>query len=93
MTKVATVILTTHNINPPNVYNRRTGITLTLLISSKIQFVKMKKVHNMQAVRNECIARGISFEITTNWKKIINMIKEHEGNPRYFTSLTNYYFF
>ena len=91
--KVAATILTAHIVTRPNIYERRTGQTLTPLISGKIQYAKMKKAYNLEAVRNECTARGIAFDTTTNWTNLINMIKEHEGDNRYFTPLTNYDFF
>ena len=91
--KVAATILTAHIVTRPNIYERRTGQTLTPLISGKIQYAKMKKAYNLEAVRNECTARGIPFDTTTNWTNLVKMIKEHEGDNRYFTPLTNYDFF
>ena len=89
-TKVAGTILTAHVVTRPNIYERRTGQTLTPLISGKIQYAKMKKAYNLEAVRDECTAREIEFDATTNWTNLVKMIKEHEGDNRFFTPLTNY---
>ena len=78
------------NTPAPNVYERRTGQTLTPLIKGKIQYHKMKKEHNLAAVRNELIRRNITFNEQTNWTALLKMLKENEGDKKYFKPLTNY---
>ena len=87
---MAAVIRTSRNVTYPNVHKRRTGQTLTPLISGKVQYAKIVKAHNMQAVRNELTARGFVFNANTTLKAMIKLIKEKEGDSKYFTPLTNY---
>jgi len=90
--QVQKVIATVDNNPAPNVYQRRTGQTLTPLIEGKIQFGKMLKKHNMEAVKGELLARelGDKFDNNTNWTNLLKILKEHEKNKKYFTPLTNY---
>lgn len=93
ITKQVQKVISTVNDNPaPNVYQRRTGQTLTPLIEGKIQFGKMLKKHNMEAVKGELLARGLGdkFDNNTNWTNLLKILKEHEKNKKYFTPLTNY---
>lgn len=81
------------NDNPaPNVYERRTGQTLTPLLDGRIQIGKLKKVHNMDAIRNELTARGMGerFNAATNWTNLLKLLKEHEKDNKYFRPLTDY---
>ena len=88
--KLAAVIRTSHKVTCPNVHERRTGQTLTPLISGKIQYTQMLKVHNMQAVRNESITRGFVFDANIRYTAMIQLIKEKEDDSKYFTPLTDY---
>ena len=78
------------NTPAPNVYERRTGQTLTPLIQGKIQYHKMKKDQNMIAVRNELLARNVMFDDETKWIALLKLLKENEGDKKYFKPLTNY---
>ena len=88
--KVEAVKRTAYNVTRPNVHERRTGHTLTPLISGKIQYAKMLKKDNFEAVRNEMRARDLAFDENTTWTKMIKAIKEHEGDKKYFSPRTNY---
>ena len=88
--KVQKVIATFDQVREHNVYERRQGQTLTPLLMGKIQFGKLKKAHNLNAIRKECLARGLQFDNSTNWKSLISMIKNHEKDNKYFKPLTNY---
>ena len=52
----------------------------------------MKKIENLDAVRNELIARGLGapFDEKTTWTNLLTLLKTHEGDKRYFTPLTSY---
>ena len=81
------------NDNPVlNVYERRAGQTLTPLLDGRIQIGKLKKVHNMEAIRNELTARGMGehFNAETNWTNLLKLLKEHEKDKKYFRPLTDY---
>ena len=78
------------NTPAPNVYERRTGQTLTPLIQGKIQYHKMKKEHNVASVRNELVHRNISFDEGTNWTTLLKLLKANEGDKKYFRPLTDY---
>ena len=82
-----------YNTTPTeNLYERRTGQTLTPLLHGMIQIHKMKKGENIEAVRNELIARGLGtqFDEKTNWTKLLGLLKTHEGNNKYFCPVTPY---
>ena len=68
------------NTPAPNIYEHRTGQTLTPLIQGKIQYHKMKKEHNLASVRNELLQRNISFNEQTNWTALLKLLKENEGD-------------
>ena len=50
----------------------------------------MKKEHNMIAVRNELLARNIMFDDETKWTSLLKLLKENEGDNKYFKPLTDY---
>ena len=86
-------IITKVNNNPaPNVYERRSGQTLTPLIDGRIQYGKMLKKYNTEAIQGELQARGLGdkFDDKTNWTTLIKLLKEHEKDKRYFRPLTDY---
>ena len=84
------------NQTAPNRYQRREGYTLTPLMAGKIQYGKMLKKDNMDAVREELTARSLSYDIRTGWKEMINLLKKHENETnqnardKYCKPLTNY---
>ena len=73
-----------------NVYKRRVGQTLTPLLQCKIKYGKLKKEPNFDAVRAEVLARHIAFPPDINWRDLIKLLKNHEGDPKFFTPVTNY---
>ena len=79
-----------HDTPAPNVYQRRTGHTLTPLMLGKIQYHKMKKEHNISQVRKELTARNISFDSTTNWTGMLKLLKKDENDNKYFRPRTDY---
>ena len=93
ITKQVQQVIATVDANPaPNMYQRRSGQTLTPLIEGKVQYGKMLKKHNMEAVQNELLARGLSdkFNNKTNWTNLLKLLKENENNNKNFTPLTKY---
>ena len=80
----------------PNSFQRREGYTLTPLMVGKIQYVKMLKRANIDAMREELTARSVTFDIETGWKEMIKLLKNHENqtNPsaheKYVKPLTDY---
>ena len=76
----------------PNIYERRRGQTLTPLIQGTIQYSKMKRDHNIDFVREELRTRGLerSFDMRTKWTSLLLLLKENEGNTKYFKSVTPY---
>ena len=84
------VIATFNQVCEHNMFEQRQGQTLTPLLMGKIQFGKLKKAYNLDAIRKECLARGLQFDNSTNWKSLISMIKNHEKDNKYFKPLTNY---
>ena len=78
------------NTPAPNIYEHRTGQTLTPLIQGKIQYHKMKKEHNLAAVRNKLSERNILFNEQTNWTTLLKLLKQNEGDKKYFRPHTNY---
>ena len=57
--KVLSIIATSNNNPPPNQYHTRVGQNLTPLIAGRIQYQKLKKIHNMHQIRSELVARGL----------------------------------
>ena len=88
--KVEKVIEKAHTNAAPNLYERRTGQTLTPLMDGKIQYHKMKKAHNLEAVRDELRERGCAFDQTTNWTALLKILKEHEHDNKFFKPQTDY---
>ena len=83
--------------NPlPNRYQRRSGYTLTPLMQGKIQYGKMRKNDNIEAVREELKARLVDFDSNTGWKDMIKLLKTHEkrtnavAHDKYFSPSTPY---
>ena len=75
----------------PNVYQQRTGQTLTPLILGKIRYHKTKKKHNINAVRGELVARGLTnFDNKTNWLMLLKILKQHEQDEKFFKPQTDY---
>ena len=90
-------VISTYSKNPaPNRFQRQEGYTLTPLMEGKIQYGKMKKLANIDPVRNELRARSVEFETSTGWKALIKLLKEHENesndnsHEKYFFPLTDY---
>ena len=83
-------------VNLPNRFERREGYTLTPLMQGKIQYGKMRKKENMDAVREELRMRSVDFESDTGWKEMIKLLKANEKNinanahDKYFSPLTDY---
>ena len=88
--KVALVINTTHKYFFPNVYSRRIGHTLTPLMTGKIQYAKLKKISNMDAIKSELRACELTYTNDTIWTTMTNAIKAREGDNKFFTPSTNY---
>ena len=63
---------------------------ITPLLEGKIQYAKMLRDHNIEQVRQECDARNLSYLPTTNWTKLLNLIKSDEGDKKYFKPKTDY---
>lgn len=78
------------NTPAPNIYQRRTGQTLTPLIQGKIQFHKLKKKYNTKQIKDELVKRGIEFDNRQNWTTLIKLLKQHEKDNNFFTPLTPY---
>ena len=88
--KVEHVKSKAHNTPAPNVYQRRTGQTLTPLMQGKIQYHKLKKDHNLAQIKNELTERRLHFDPNTNWTALLSILKQDEGNKKYFHPRTNY---
>ena len=73
--KVARVKLTAAQQPRSNVYSRRTGQTLTPLMLGKIQYGKLVKRHNIEAIRQELRARRVEFLEKTKWADLIKSLK------------------
>ena len=90
-------VTSTYGNNPaPNRYQRREGCTLTPLMEGKIQYGKMIKVHNIDAIRKELQARSATVDGNTGWLTLIKLLKENESNSnnnahdKYFCPVTAY---
>ena len=55
---------------------------LTPLMEGNIQYEKMKKLRNIDLVRNELRARSVDFKISTGWKELIKFLKEHKNETK-----------
>ena len=42
------------------------------------------------SVRAEVLARHIAFPPDINWRDLIKLLKNDEGDPKFFTPITNY---
>ena len=83
--------------NPqPNRFQRREGYTLTPLMQGKIQYGKLRKKYNMEAVSEELRKRSINHNHDTGWMEMIKLLKTHENSSntnaceKYFFPLTTY---
>lgn len=82
--RIEKVIHTANDSRQQNVYERRTGQTLTPLLLGKIQYAKLIKKHNMQQIKDELNARGITYDHQTNWTDMIKKLKNDEGDNKFF---------
>ena len=82
---------TMHNTPAPNAYERRRGQTRTPFMQGKIQFRKLRKQDNIQAVKNELIIRGLEHQILPehNWTQLCALLKQNENDAKYFKPLTS----
>ena len=68
-------------------------------MEGEIQYGKLLKKHNIDAVRGELTARSIQYQSNTNWTEMIKLLKQHEkqsnsnAHERYFTPVTPYEIF
>ena len=80
-----------NNCPNPNMYERRTGQSLTPLIRGQVQIYKCKKIHNEEAIRLELVARGMGDMLeSTTYRDWLKMLKESAGGKTFFTPLTDY---
>ena len=56
-----------------NCFQQQEGYTLTPLMEGKIHYGEMKKVENIDPVRNEVRAQSVHFEISTGWKELLEV--------------------
>ena len=92
MKKICNILSKANDNPPPNVYPCCVGQTLTPLIEGQIQYGKLLKRFNVDAVRDKLTQRGLrdKFDVKTNWSKLIMLLKEHEKNDRHFIPLIDY---
>eukprot|EP00957_Ditylum_brightwellii_P016664 1252736-Ditylum_brightwellii.AAC.1 len=78
------------NVVAPNVYEERTGHTIAPLIQGKIQYSKMKKDNNIEAIQQELQVQGLrnKFDGNTKWTILLVLPKENEGDEKYFKPVT-----
>ena len=90
--KICHILSKANDNPPPNVYQRRVGQTLTPLIEGQIQYGKLLKRFNLDAVMDKLTKQELrdKFDKKTNWSKLIMLLKEHEKNDRHFIPLTDY---
>ena len=74
---------------------QHTGKMLAPLLRNKIQYGKLLKDYNIDAVKNELIARSIVFAPNNGWRVMLNLLKANENlkdgsEAKYFTPLTKY---
>ena len=93
--KVRSIVAKANDNPAPNQYQIRVGQTLTPLIAGKIQYHKMKRIHNMQQIRLELVARGLGDKFTddTLWTALLKILKADEKDNTYFTPLIKYNLF
>ena len=68
-----------NNTQDPNRWLRHTGLSLTPLMRNKIQYGKMKKQYNMDAVVGELRAREIAIPHGAEWMNMIALLKTNEN--------------
>ena len=82
-----------------NVYERRTGTTLTPLLMGKVQLGLCRKAHNLVPFRNELLARRVTFDENTNFTELKKLLQKDEAkrmkddptyDKRHFKPLTSY---
>jgi len=61
------------------------------LIYYKVISVLIKRRTKQEAIQSECTARKISFDNETKWSDLINFIKQHEQDNKYFIPRIEYY--
>ena len=71
----------------------QTRYELTPLLNGKIQYAKLLRDHNIEQIRRECDSRNLQYNETTNWRNLIKLIKQNEGDNKYFTPRTDYCLF
>ena len=62
----------------PNVYERRTGITLTPLMLGKVQYAKLRAHNNMLQIKQELTLRQVAFQDSENWTTLKNRLRDNE---------------
>ena len=74
--KICRILSKANENPPPNVYQHRVGQTLTPLIEGRIQYGKLLKRFNLDAVRDKLTKRGLrdKFDEKTNWSKLIMLL-------------------
>ena len=48
------------------------------------------KEKNVKQVRRELNTRGVAFDLTDSWTKLLTKLKEHEEDQKYFKPVTAY---
>ena len=74
----------------PNQAETREGFYVTPLLQGKVQYGKMKKEENIKSVRDELSARNIQFSNKDNWTKLLTLLKEDEGDGKFFKPVIEY---
>jgi len=69
------------------------GYELTPLLNGKIQYAKLLRDHNIEQIQKECDSRNLQYDKTTNWRDLIKLINQDEGDNKYFTPRTEYCLF
>ena len=65
-------------------------------MEGRIQYSLLIKADNMDAIKDELLARRVEVSATLGWKVMINMLKENEtktnqsAHPKYFVPITAY---
>ena len=59
-------------------------------MTGKIQYAKLKKISNMDAIKSELRACELTYTNNTIWTTMTNAIKAQEGDNKFFTPSTNY---
>ena len=50
----------------------------------------MIRDHNIKQAQQECDACNLSYLLTMNWTKLLNLIKSDKGDKKYFKPKTDY---